>query len=148
MPALRPRLDASRSGGAARAGSSEGGPRTGGGLELEGELEQAALLAGLIRSPATYDPIANPDAALQRRNLVLSRMRELGWASEAEVAAANRENPEAAAARGLWGVYFLFAGACLLAYRWAGMGWADAFMHMCTTMGLGGFSSHDASFAY
>ena len=30
----------------------------------------------------------------------------------------------------------------------AGMSWADAFMHMCTTMGLGGFSSHDASFAY
>jgi trk system potassium uptake protein TrkH len=49
-------------------------------------------------------------------------------------------------ARGLWGVYFLFSGACLLAYRWAGMSWADAFMHMCTTMGLGGFSSYDASF--
>jgi len=51
-------------------------------------------------------------------------------------------------ARGLWGVYFLFAGACLLAYRWAGMGWADAFMHMCTTMGLGGFSSRDASLGH
>lgn len=51
-------------------------------------------------------------------------------------------------ARGLWGVYFAFSAACLLAYRWAGMGWADAFMHMCTTMGLGGFSSHDASIGY
>jgi len=51
-------------------------------------------------------------------------------------------------ARGLWGVYFLFSGACWLAYRWAGMSWADAFMHMWTTMGLGGFSSHDASFAH
>jgi trk system potassium uptake protein TrkH len=51
-------------------------------------------------------------------------------------------------ARGLWGVYFVFSGACLLAYRWAGMSWADAFMHMCTTMGLGGFSSYDASFAH
>jgi trk system potassium uptake protein TrkH len=39
-------------------------------------------------------------------------------------------------------------GACMLAYRWAGMSWADAFMHMCTTMGLGGLSSHDASFGY
>jgi trk system potassium uptake protein TrkH len=28
------------------------------------------------------------------------------------------------------------------------MSWEDAFMHMCTTMGLGGFSSHDASFGY
>lgn len=51
-------------------------------------------------------------------------------------------------ARGLWGVYFTFSLACMLAYRWAGMSWADAFMHMCTTMGLGGFSSHDASFGY
>jgi trk system potassium uptake protein TrkH len=51
-------------------------------------------------------------------------------------------------ARGLWTVYFALSGACFLAYRFAGMSWADAFMHMCTTMGLGGFSSHDASFAY
>ncbi len=51
-------------------------------------------------------------------------------------------------ARGLWSVYFVFSLACMLAYRWAGMSWADAFMHMCSTMGLGGFSSHDASFGY
>ena len=51
-------------------------------------------------------------------------------------------------ARGLWAVYFLLSFACLLSYRWAGMNWADAFMHMCTTMGLGGLSSHDASFGY
>lgn len=50
-------------------------------------------------------------------------------------------------ARGLWTVYFGIATACFLAYRWAGMGWADAFMHMCTTMGLGGFAAYDASFA-
>ena len=51
-------------------------------------------------------------------------------------------------ARGLWGVYFLLSIACLLAYRWGGMTWLDAFMHMCTTVGLGGFSSHDQSFGY
>ncbi|MDO9284838.1 MAG: potassium transporter TrkG [Aquabacterium sp.] len=51
-------------------------------------------------------------------------------------------------ARGLWTVYFVFSLACFFAYRWAGMSWPDAFMHMCTTMGLGGFSSHDASFGY
>ncbi len=51
-------------------------------------------------------------------------------------------------ARGLWGVYFAFSALCMLAYRWVGMSWQDAFMHMCTTMGLGGFSSHDASFGY
>ncbi len=51
-------------------------------------------------------------------------------------------------ARGLWGVYFGLSAACMLAYRWAGMSWPDAFMHMCSTMGLGGFSSHDASFGH
>lgn len=51
-------------------------------------------------------------------------------------------------ARGLWGVYFIFSVACFLAYAWAGMSWEDAFMHMCSTMGLGGFSSHDASFGF
>jgi trk system potassium uptake protein TrkH len=34
----------------------------------------------------------------------------------------------------------------MLAFRWAGMGWADAFMHMCSVMGLGGFAAYDASF--
>lgn len=51
-------------------------------------------------------------------------------------------------ARGLWGVYVVFSGACLLAYRLGGMSWADAFMHMCTTMGLGGFSPYDSSFGH
>lgn len=51
-------------------------------------------------------------------------------------------------ARGLWGVYFVLSLGCMLAYRWGGMDWADAFMHMCTTVGLGGFSSHDQSFGH
>ena len=51
-------------------------------------------------------------------------------------------------ARGLWSVYFVFSTVCMLAYHQAGMSWADAFMHMCSTMGLGGFSSHDASFGF
>ena len=49
-------------------------------------------------------------------------------------------------ARGLWTVYFISALTCFLAYRWAGMSWVDAFMHMCSTMGLGGFAAYDASF--
>lgn len=51
-------------------------------------------------------------------------------------------------ARGLWGVYFVLSAACMWAYHACGMNWADAFMHMCTTVGLGGFSSHDKSFGY
>jgi trk system potassium uptake protein len=48
----------------------------------------------------------------------------------------------------LYAIYFGLSMLCLLAYRLAGMDWADAFMHMCSTMGIGGFSSHDASFAH
>lgn len=51
-------------------------------------------------------------------------------------------------AKGLWIVYLMFSLACLLAYHLAGMSWLDAWVHMFSTMGLGGFSSHDASFAY
>ncbi|WP_165776249.1 penicillin-binding protein, partial [Mycolicibacterium duvalii] len=36
--------------------------------------QQAALLAGMVRSPTSLDPYTNPDAALQRRNLVLNTM--------------------------------------------------------------------------
>ena len=51
-------------------------------------LGEGALLAGLIRSPDTYNPYTNKDAALQRRNLVLEKMVELGWATESGAAAA------------------------------------------------------------
>jgi trk system potassium uptake protein TrkH len=51
-------------------------------------------------------------------------------------------------AKGLWFVYFALTVACGLAYHWAGMNWLDAMMHAFTTMGLGGFSTHDASFAH
>jgi trk system potassium uptake protein TrkH len=52
------------------------------------------------------------------------------------------------AAKGLWGVYAGITVLCILAYRWAGMSWFDAFVHAFSTMGLGGFSSHDASFGF
>lgn len=51
-------------------------------------------------------------------------------------------------AKGLWVIYFAFTIACVGAYRLAGMSWIDALIHGFTTMGLGGFSSHDASFGY
>ncbi|HSQ72262.1 MAG TPA: potassium transporter TrkG [Rubrivivax sp.] len=51
-------------------------------------------------------------------------------------------------ARGLWLVYFGVSLLLMLAYRAGGMSWADAFMHMCTTISAGGFSSHDASFGH
>ncbi len=51
-------------------------------------------------------------------------------------------------AKGLWLVYFGLTAACGLAYYMAGMTWLDAVMHAFTTLGLGGFSTHDQSYAY
>lgn len=51
-------------------------------------------------------------------------------------------------AKGLWLVYGGITLACVLSLHWAGMSWFDAVMHAFATMGLGGFSSHDASFGY
>ncbi len=51
-------------------------------------------------------------------------------------------------AKGLWVVYALISAACVVAYWLAGMSWFDAVVHMFSTMGLGGFSSHDASFGH
>ena len=51
-------------------------------------------------------------------------------------------------AKALYSIYFGISLVCFLAYGSVGMSWTDAFMHMCSTMGLGGFSSHDASFGY
>jgi trk system potassium uptake protein TrkH len=51
-------------------------------------------------------------------------------------------------AKGLWLVYGVVTVACIFSLHWAGMSWFDAVMHSFTTMGLGGFSSHDASFGH
>ena len=50
------------------------------------DLGQAATLAGLISGPELYDPVDNPTLAVQRRDYVLNRMVELGFATEAEAA--------------------------------------------------------------
>jgi len=51
-------------------------------------------------------------------------------------------------AKGLWRVYILLTLACIGLYWAFGMTLADAFTHAFSVMGLGGFSSHDASFGY
>lgn len=51
-------------------------------------------------------------------------------------------------AKGLYLVYVGISVACGLSYWVAGMTPFDAIMHTFSTMGLGGFSSHDASFGY
>ncbi|NUP73179.1 MAG: penicillin-binding protein, partial [Sinomonas sp.] len=45
-------------------------------------LPQAATLAGLVNSPSLYDPIANPDNSIKRRNLVLDAMLQHGYINQ------------------------------------------------------------------
>src|SRR5688572_2669807 len=41
-------------------------------------IAEAALIAGLVKSPSSYAPTVNPERALARRNLVLRVMRDAG----------------------------------------------------------------------
>src|SRR5437870_10488884 len=52
-------------------------------------LQEATLLAGMVNGPR-FSPIANPEAALNRRNLVLRRMEEEGKISSADAANAKK----------------------------------------------------------
>ncbi len=47
-------------------------------------LPEAALLAGLPKTPTAYSPLLHPERALQRRNQVLAAMRENGKITEAQ----------------------------------------------------------------
>jgi len=51
-------------------------------------------------------------------------------------------------ARNLWFVYLVITLSCVAALKWAGMDWLDAVCHAFSAMGLGGFSTHDASIGY
>jgi trk system potassium uptake protein TrkH len=51
-------------------------------------------------------------------------------------------------ARNLWLVYLGITIACIVALKIAGMSWFDAVCHAFAAMGLGGFSTHDASVGY
>jgi penicillin-binding protein 1A len=46
--------------------------------------EEAALIAGVVANPSAYDPVAHPQAAQRRRNLVLRDMLQQGLLGRAE----------------------------------------------------------------
>ncbi len=51
-------------------------------------------------------------------------------------------------AKALWYIYCALTAACALAYYLAGMTPFDAISHSFSTVAIGGFSTHDASFAH
>ena len=51
-------------------------------------LPQAAMLAGLVQNPDSHNPVDNPAAALDRRDVVINRMAELGLITPDQVKSA------------------------------------------------------------
>ncbi len=45
---------------------------------------EAAMLIGMLKATSTYNPINNPDRAIERRNTVLSQMQKYGYLSAAD----------------------------------------------------------------
>ena len=54
-------------------------------------IAEAASLAAMPKSPVQYDPIRQPERNRSRRNLVLALMRDQGYLTPAQAAAAQRE---------------------------------------------------------
>ena len=48
-------------------------------------LPEVALIAGLPPAPSVYSPLVNPELALQRRAIVLRRMREAGFIDDLQL---------------------------------------------------------------
>jgi len=51
-------------------------------------VPEAAMIAGVIKSPGRFSPYIDPDAALKRRSTVLAQMKAQGYLSAAEYRAA------------------------------------------------------------
>lgn len=58
-------------------------------------LPQIAMIAGLPKAPSKFNPIINPERAIQRRDHVLGRMRDLDMIPEEEYRAALAEGVSA-----------------------------------------------------
>jgi penicillin-binding protein 1A len=63
-------------------------------------LAQLAMIAGLPKAPSAYNPITNPDRAMQRRDWILQRMHQLGQIDDGQLATAQAE-PNTASFHGL-----------------------------------------------
>ncbi len=56
------------------------------------KLHEAALLAGLPQAPSEYNPLRQKEAALRRRNEVLTSMAELGMITQSKAEKASRRD--------------------------------------------------------
>ena len=47
-------------------------------------IEEAALMAGVVNAPTRFSPVRNPERSIGRRNLVLQKMADNGYITQAE----------------------------------------------------------------
>ena len=47
-------------------------------------IEEAAVLIGMLKSPTVYNPVTRPENALKRREVVLSQMKRVGKLTQSE----------------------------------------------------------------
>ena len=50
----------------------------------EMNIEECALMAGVVNAPTRYSPVRNPERSMGRRNLVLQKMADNGFITQAE----------------------------------------------------------------
>lgn len=55
------------------------------------KVYESAILVGMLKATTTYNPIKNPEKALERRNVVLTQMRKYKYLPEKEYQSAIRE---------------------------------------------------------
>jgi penicillin-binding protein 1A len=100
-------------------------------------VDQAALVAGLIQSPSSYAPTANPERALARRNVVLQLMEANGAIDHAALTSA-RKAPLRVTNRldrkETVGLYFKEQVRRELAERFGGLRVAEGGLHVYTTL--------------
>ena len=106
---------------------------------------EAALLAGVIQSPTSYDPVRHPQAARDRRNLVLSEMHSQGYLTtsvydeslnQAMPAAANIQAPQEPTVEGVDVGYFTSWVQPQLVERYGAPRAFDGGLHVETTLDL------------
>lgn len=101
-------------------------------------LAEAAALAGMIASPGTYSPLLNPRRCQTRRDWVLRRLAELGWAEPQQVEQALAQPvdpaPEPVAPR--VAPYFVEAVRREVEQRWGVRGLEDQGYSVLTTLVL------------
>jgi penicillin-binding protein 1B len=100
-------------------------------------LSEAALIAGVIQSPASRSPFTNAKRAIERRNVVLSAMAGEKYISEDEAARASRE-PLQVVTRGVdnEAPYFVDMVASQVAEHFAGVTSQPGAVDVYTTLDL------------